>query len=419
MSVSGSGFIICAFLSVSAYGAPLSLGDALSLAADANPGLKAARKQQEQTRALVGARGFLNNPRVGVMQERGMYQATQGENMGAMQSFTIAQEVLFPSKYILLAEAQQAQANRSREDTAALALELRQKVATAYVNIYTSRRVLQLLDAQRETLREIARAVESRRATGAVPQQDEMKAHTEQTKIENEIILQNLDVQEAEATLRALLDKDPEAPLLLGENFQVPELKIEGPVLQALAKENSRAIGSRRYELEGMSKMFTLAKWGYAPDFMVSFRKPFQGATIGAYSLEVALTIPLWFFLRERNELRAASAGRSAAEFSLAASSREVEAEVKALHMRAESTRKVLRVYETSLIPQATSTLNSSQAAYRAGRVGFQELLDSERSLYEAKIASLRVLAKYVASVAELERVVGVSLSTLPFGEPL
>ena len=61
--------------------------------------------------------------------------------------------------------------------------------------------------------------------------------------------------------------------------------------------------------------------------------------------------------------------------------------------------------------------LNSSRAAYSAGRATFVEFLDSERSLYEVRVSYFETLAKYVESLSELERVAGSSLSTLPFGE--
>jgi outer membrane protein TolC len=76
-----------------------------------------------------------------------------------------------------------------------------------------------------------------------------------------------------------------------------------------------------------------------------------------------------------------------------------------------------LQIYQTALIPQASSTLNSSRTAYQAGRTNFLELLDSERSLYETRIAYYRNLAQYVDNLARLEEMAGTSLSTLPFGD--
>jgi cobalt-zinc-cadmium efflux system outer membrane protein len=77
----------------------------------------------------------------------------------------------------------------------------------------------------------------------------------------------------------------------------------------------------------------------------------------------------------------------------------------------------MLQVYETSLIPQATSSLNSARSAYSAGKSGFMELLDAERSLFQVRIDYYKALTKYVESLTSLEKVAGLSLSTLPFGD--
>jgi cobalt-zinc-cadmium efflux system outer membrane protein len=95
----------------------------------------------------------------------------------------------------------------------------------------------------------------------------------------------------------------------------------------------------------------------------------------------------------------------------------EIRSLVRALSEKAESFEKMLRVFETSLIPQATSSLNSARSAYASGKSGFMELLDAERSLYQVRIDYYKALSKYADAVAALEKTAGVSLSTLPFGE--
>jgi cobalt-zinc-cadmium efflux system outer membrane protein len=90
------------------------------------------------------------------------------------------------------------------------------------------------------------------------------------------------------------------------------------------------------------------------------------------------------------------------------------EAETKRLVSKAETLSKLLKIYETALIPQSTSALNSSRAAYSAGRVGFQELLDAERSLYSVRIEYYKNLASFVEALSGLERVVGTAVSDLP-----
>jgi len=105
---------------------------------------------------------------------------------GQMSLRSVAKEVRFSAKYFLLGAAQKVRALGEDHEAEAKRFEIRQQVIAGYYNLFAADRISALLQAPRETLYEVARAAESRHATGAVPQQDEMKAHVKQIKIENE-----------------------------------------------------------------------------------------------------------------------------------------------------------------------------------------------------------------------------------------
>ena len=222
------------------------------------------------------------------------------------------------------------------------------------------------------------------------------------------------------AQLQALLDLDAAEPFdLPSGDLATPKLSVP---LSALAKpqgSGSRAVGAAQKMLEEAETRQTLAGYSYAPDFMFSFQKPFTNSPPDAYSIGVEVSVPLWFFAKQSSEVAMASARAREAEKNLAKATRETQAETKSLSVRVETYEKLIRIYETSLIPQATSALNSSRAAYGAGRAPFLELLDSERSLYSIRITYYQTLAKFVEAMTRLEVVAGRPISSLPIGEGL
>ncbi|MCM2279879.1 MAG: TolC family protein [Oligoflexia bacterium] len=390
--------------------------EALREAFSANPEIAAFQARSEAERSAVTLQYAPANPRFGFMREMNLDR--EQEEMGPMSSWMVSQELMFPGKYFAMGAAQGARADAALEDLRAKRLEIRQKVLSGLYNVYSARRMLSLLEAQRETLREIARSAEARRATGAVPQQDEMKAHVEQTRNENEIILQAQEVEEAEAMLNASLNRLPsEKPVLAAEALKAPKLTVGKEEIETLALRNSRVLSSGKAMVKEAGAMRSLSLLSYAPDFMLSYRRPFVNSVPGASVFSVEATIPLWFFARQTSEVSSASSRLISAEKNLEAMTREVQAQVRSLVAKVESYDKVVKVYESALVPQATVTLNSSRAAYGAGRTGFLELLDSERSLYEVRMGYYRSLARFVEVLTELEKISGVSLSTLPFGE--
>jgi outer membrane protein TolC len=368
-----------------------------------NAGLSSMKAQIEVEDALVAKSYFLKDPIFGMMTE-----SNAGEKM---EFLTVTQEIMFPIKYFSMGAAQKAKVRGAQAQFELKALELRAKTLSLYYNFYSAKRILGLLEAQKETLKEIARIAESRRATGAVPQQDEMKAHVEQTMIENEILMQKQDVVEMSAELVSVLNQDSSEEIELPkEDLKMPDLKFKREELNVLSIEQSKAVASELAMYDEAVEEKSVAKMTYLPDFMFNYKKGERD-----YSYEIGISIPLWFFTKQTSDVSSASARVLAAEKKVEQEKRNTKSEVQALSNKVETYLKLIKIYESALIPQSTSALNSSRAAYSAGRVGFQELLDSERSLFAVRIGYYKNFAKYVEAISMLEKVLGISISSLPF----
>lgn len=393
---------------------PLTPSAVLNQVYEKNPEIAASKARYESEEAAVRSSYSLSNPRFGLMRETNM--TADQRQMGFMQSWQVSQEILFPTKYFSMGSVQKSRAESAKQGYLDKQLVVRQMALTQYYNFYVTSKILTLLEAQKETLRELARIAEARRATGAVPQQDEMRAHVEQTKIENELLLQQQEIIEARAKLNALLNRDPDIEITLPkEDLSTPKITFSKKDLQSLSLQNSKLISVQAALLESAEAERTLAYTQYLPDFMLSYRKPFgPNAPDNAYAIGIEMSIPLWFFMKQTSESSAASLRAIESEKQLELVRRSVQSETSTLISRTETLSKLLKIYETALIPQATSALNSSTAAYRGGKAGFQDLLDAERSLYSVRIDYFRNLAKYVESLTSLERLVGQLLSDLP-----
>jgi len=131
--------------------------------------------------ASIASRASPDNPRLGVMQEKNMSPSLT--DMGTMKFITVSQDINFPAKYFVRGSMQNARANAAKEDYLNRKWEIRQNSLTSFFGYYTGKKILGLLEAQKVTLHEIARIVEGRRSSGSVSQQDEMRAHVEQTNL--------------------------------------------------------------------------------------------------------------------------------------------------------------------------------------------------------------------------------------------
>jgi outer membrane protein TolC len=397
----------------------ITLESALNEALHSNPEIAAYAARADAEQSAIRSQYSPDNPRFGLMRQQNM--TFMQVSMGPMTSWTVTQEIKFPAKYLLMGSVQKAKASSAEELLASKKLEIRQRVISAYYTLFSRERILSLLEAQKETLKEVARIAETKHSTGNVPQQDEMKAHVEQTKIEGEILVLQEDRDVSRAKLNALLNREEsESSIsLVQKDLPIPRLNVAVDEIPKLAHSNAKHIRHGKFVVQEANAKRNLAYLDYAPDFYFAFQKPFINSVDNAYGVSVEVSIPLWFFLKQTSEVAVASAQQLEAEKNLQMVARNLHADVRSLTSKVKGHARLLEIYETSLIPQASSTLSSSRVAYQAGRGGFMDLLDSERSVYEVQIAYYRTIAQYVDDLAQLEEMVGASLSALPFGEVL
>ncbi|MBK9039221.1 MAG: TolC family protein [Bdellovibrionales bacterium] len=168
------GLFLLTTTSFSAFADTLTPLEVLKNVYASNPELASSQARANAEDAAISSKYSLSNPRVGLMRETNM--TAEQRVMGDMQSWTLSQEVMFPTNYFSMGSMQSSNAEAGKEEFLDKKLEIRQKALSLYSDYYSAKKISSLLEAQKETLREIARIVESRRATGAVPQQDEMKA---------------------------------------------------------------------------------------------------------------------------------------------------------------------------------------------------------------------------------------------------
>lgn len=394
----------------------LTLELALKSALNSNLEIAVSIEKSKAEESLTQSQFWLDNPRFGLMHEKNMNLMEQA--MGPMNTWSITQEIKFPTKYFLMGSAQRAKAQSSKFEALAKKLEIRRKLVNSYYNLFSINKIIDLLQAQKETLVELARSAESRHASGSVPQQDEMKAHVEQTKLEIEILNLSEEKNAAEAQLNALLNHDPHQEVTLVEKkLFIPQLTTSSDEILKLALAHSKQIQANSALVQEADKRKALAGWNFMPDFAVTYKKAWSSAPVDNYAFGVEISIPLWFLVKQSSEYSFASSRAIEAEKTLEKIKLDVNQDIRSLSSKVIAYRKLLKIYETGLIPQAASTLSSSRIAYQAGRINFLEFLDSERSLYSVQVAFLRALVQYIEYLTQLEETAGISLSTLPFGE--
>jgi outer membrane protein TolC len=123
-------------------------------------------------------------------------------------------------------------------------------------------------------------------------------------------------------------------------------------------------------------------------------------------SLMIGASIPIFARDRQYRMRTEAEAMRAMAAADLAAMQADTRARVAEVYAALVRSRSLSALYRTSILPQASATVASSQSAYRTGSVDFMTLLDNQMTVnrYREELATLE--AEEGKAWAELEMLI-------------
>ncbi len=332
---------------------------------------------------------------------------------------TIQQMIRFPTKYHLEGKAQKRKAEAFKSKYNFTKLKLREDVISAYFELYSAQRTLEFTKANLQIVKDFARIAEKKYASGKSSQSDSMKAHFEITQLEIELLKLEQDEERLQALIKALLsDPNQEKLQLFNSEISQPivdfaRLSKQNALLESLIKESSPLLKAQEKMMESAQYKRSLAKWEFAPDFNIQYQERISGLPEDSKIISFNATIPLWFW-KNSSEASYASAKANAEEYKYKDMTLKVVAQFQALKSKIEKSHKTLKIYKTTLIPQAEGSYRTSRSAYRAGTASFLDLLDAERSLYSVKLAYYKLLSRFARDVASAETLLGQSISNIP-----
>ncbi len=85
----------------------------------------------------------------------------------------------------------------------------------------------------------------------------------------------------------------------------------------------------------------------------------------------------------------------------------DLEYQLQQAATRMQSDGERAGLFEKVIIPQAEQSLASAESAYSTGGLGFLDLLDAERILFQARLSYHRLVSDFWSAAAELEEAIG------------
>lgn len=278
---------------------------------------------------------------------------------------------------------------------AVLALQERQSLVTELASLAS------------ETLRSVASTVRA----GAVSPVEEERARVNLERVQLEAARSAKELDTARALLAATWGESTAGfARARGELGAIPDL----PPLAALlaAAPESPDLARWNAEIAQREAAIALERTRRTPDvtFSVGARHFAEGSDAG---LVAGLSVPLPLFNRNRGNtldaryrLARADAERRLADVSVRSGLAAIYQDLSLAHSEAEALRD-------RIIPRAKRVFQETRRGYATGLFRYVEVLDAQRTLFDARRELLDALAAFHLAVADAERLTGTPLAEL------
>ncbi len=389
-------------------GDTLRLADAVEIARQANPMLRAARLQADAARERVPQAGALPDPQL----ELGFANRMTSDLGATMDPMTmnevrLTQMLPWPGtlRYAKARARHLARAGEFDADEAELMLVAR--VKSIYYELAYMDRALVVMESTRDLLRDFLGVSSAMYSVGTGLQQDVLQAQVGVARMTEEVTLMRQKRVAMAARLNALLGREARQPIG-GLELPAPVAKLpDVDSLMGVAAERRPALRAARERVQAADAGYRAARRELYPDLMVGLsygQRPQYGDMAG---LMLGIRLPLWAGSRQlpmRQEMRAM---RSMAEAEALDVYNETYAEIVELRSEAERSRNLSELYATAIVPQARASVSAALAAYRVGRVDYMTLVENQMTVNRYEIESVRLAAEYHRAVAEMEALLG------------
>jgi cobalt-zinc-cadmium efflux system outer membrane protein len=394
--------------------APLSLLALIEEAVAQNPEVAAMRRRFDMMRARVPQAKALPDPMLsygyaGNALPLPLFDLQKGDPASA-RMLSVTQEIPYPGKLALKGRMANVAAEAEYWEYEQTRLNLIAEVGDAYFDLYYLHKAVETTAKNKGLLEKFARIAEAGYSVGKGMQQDVLKAQVEISKLTEELLLLEQRREVAEARLNARLFREPGTPVGRPEDLKPREFTRSLSELQETALESHPALRAQRRRVDREQYGVGLARKEFYPDFTVGltyFNRPGMPEMYGA---TVGVRVPLWFWQKQRPAVAEAAASAAAEKQRAENTTSLLFYRIKDRHLAATTAGRLVKLYGTTIIPQATLSLEAAIAGYEAGKADFLTLLDNLVTLRTYELSYYEQLANVEKAFAALEPLVGVPL---------
>lgn len=388
-----------------------TLGDLVQRVIDHNPRVRGARAAWRARVEAVSPAGALPRPRLAYTWLPLPVETRVGPNEHRV---TLTQPIPSPGGLVADHDAATARARQARHAYDRRVLETVAELKVVVSELRYLQLALGLVQASEAIAKQLVSAAGTRLDADHGTLFDISKARAQLAQLGYDRVRFKELAAATRGRLNALLDRAPNAPIP-----GLPEWPLADPVTDVTElyrralKSEPRLLGLDQSIREGAAQVSGARArlwpdWTLGLSLMVNGPSASGGPDSGKEALGVTLglSLPLWFGA-EVGRVKAAEADLTRRVYDKKAHVRTLLADVEDAFFRLRNARRLVRLYDRTLLPDARKALADSEAWHKTGVGGFTDYLEARNTLHRFGLARERAVADAVQGEARLELLTG------------
>jgi outer membrane protein, heavy metal efflux system len=401
-----------AFAQTPGTSTPTPLSRLLAEAEASNPqisaadhGARAARQMAPQATTLPDPKFTYQQFSVGSPKPFAGYTNSDFAYIGVGAS----QEVPFPGKLRLRGQVAERDADTKQAEVEVTKTSIADAVKADYLQLAYLQQTLGILRQNETVLEQLIQDATAHYQVGQGMQQDVLQAQVNRTKIVKEVTMHHQQMEQLQAHLKGLLNRDQDSPDVVTDDLIETPFKRSSDELLAVVRQNNPQIQVDASSVRKQDAQLASARRESKPDFEVGYMYENTDRKYRDYYM-FTFDVRLPRKKRVNAEIAEATEKRGESQETLDAHLQQQLAEVKEEYVRATSDEDLLKEYREGLIPQSDAAYRATLSAYASNREQFIHVLSYFTDVLNLKLEYAQTLVDHEAALAHLETLTGATL---------
>ncbi len=285
----------------------------------------------------------------------------------------------------------------------------------SYHELAYLQRAVELTQQNHQLVASILTIATARYAEGKTALNDVLKAQSQLAQLEYDLVLLE-ELQRVEhANIKGILSVPSTTPLGATVPVAYEPLDVELTDIEKQALSKRQELRIAELSVKKAAQRIALAELQTKPmlkfDLMTietgeALMLDAPGSGKNPFSIGFGVTIP-WSSLKNSSKIREAQQNHEVVTANERALEDQTKVALRKVYFRLENARRLVELYETTLIPQAGAAVEVAETWHQEGPKSIAGFLETQSVWLNFNLARLRAIADYQQNVARLEKLVG------------